>query len=181
MSCKKSGGPAIAAALLLVLGAFLSGCEDDVAAPTVAADPTVKVMITVTQVHVIAECEGTTGTNPGDFVFELAFYTSDSSIEETLYSGSFSGLNGQDVDIADIEIELNRVPPDDGRLYMEFRVTELDNGIPDSGMNDARSIGDYLWPTGDTLEENFTQRVAGSTRCEVMFVYTLSAERMSAR
>lgn len=174
---KKPGWRAPGAALLLMLTVLLGGCDDDAAGPQATPDPTVKVTITVIEVDVVAECEGTTGTNPGDFIFELHFYTSDSSIATREFSGSFSGLNGQTVDIPDIVIELNRVPPEDGRLYMEFRVTELDNGVPDSGMNDARSINEFIWPTGATAQEYYPQLISGSSRCSVVFIYTLSAVR----
>jgi hypothetical protein len=168
-----------AAVLLFALPAFLDGCgDDDTTAPQATPNPTVKVTITVRQVIVIAECEGTTGTNPGDFVFDLDFYTSDTSIETQSFSGSFAGLNNQNVDIPDIGIELNRVPPEDGWLYLNFSVTELDNGIPDPGMNDSRGLCEHRWPTGDVEEYFFTVDVSGSTRCSVRFVGWLKAERL---
>jgi len=174
-SRKKPGGTALTAALLLPLLAILGGCGDDTAAPQTAADPTVDVTITVKEVDVIAECEGTTGTNPGDFTFNVLFYTSDQSIATQTYSGTFSGLTGQAVDIPDIVIKLNRRPPKDGRLYLEFQVTELDNNVPDSGMNDARGILELVWPTGDAEEDTYPERVTGSARCSVLFVSTMKA------
>jgi hypothetical protein len=177
MRCKKLGKLMPAAAFLFLSAALLGGCEDDPAAPQATAPPTVNVTVTVTAVEVIAECEGTTGTNPGDFVFELHFYTSDTSIATQVFSGSFSGLNNETVNIPDIVVELNRAAPEDGRLYLEFRVTELDNNVPDAGMNDARGIGEYGWPTGDTVEDTYVTQVSGSSRCSVAFVYTLGAER----
>ncbi len=176
MRLMRSGKTAAIATPLLACLALVAACEDDTTAPP-ASEPTVNVTITVREVDVIAECEGTTGTNPGDFIFEVHFYTSDTDIATRQFSGSFSGLSGQTVDIPDIVIELNRLPPKDGRLYLEFRVTELDNGIPDSGMNDARAIAEFIWPTSDTLEEFYSQAVAGSSRCAVLFVNTLSAVR----
>jgi hypothetical protein len=163
--------------LWLALPALVGGCgDDDTMVLQATPDPTVKVTITVKEVVVVAECEGTTGTNPGDFVFDVDFYTSDASIETQSFSGSFMGLNNQTVDIPDIVIELNRVPPESGWLYLEFSATELDNGVPDAGMNDSRGLGEYGWPTGDTLEENYTVNVAGSSRCAVTFVVSLKAE-----
>lgn len=176
----RMNGFAVAAAILLAPLALLGGCEDDPAEPQVTPDPTVKVTITVKEVQVIAECEGTTGTNPGDFVFTLDFSTSDTHITPQEYSGSFSGLTGQTLDITDIVIELNRVPPKNGFMYMEFSVTELDNNVPDAGMNDSRGVGEYAWPAGDLLEETFVTQVSGSSRCRVLFVYTISAVRQSS-
>jgi hypothetical protein len=169
-------GSLATAAFLLACLLFAGACEDDTTAPQ-AVEPTVNVTLTVTEIQVIAECEGTTGTNPGDFVFEVHFYTSDADIATQQFSGSFTGLNGQTVDIPDIVFELNRLPPEDGQLYLEFRVTELDNGVPDSGMNDARAILDFGWPTSDTSEEFYAATVSGSSRCSVLFVNTLSAVR----
>ena len=167
-----------AAVLWLALPAFLGGCgDDDATAPQATPDPTVKVTITVKEVIVIAECEGTTGTNPGDFVFDLDFYTSDASIETQSFSGSFAGLKNQNVDIPDIVLELNRIPPEDGWLYLMFAVTELDNGVPDPGMNDSRGLGEHPWPTGAVDEYFFTVDVSGSTRCSVRFVGWIKAEK----
>jgi hypothetical protein len=167
-----------ATALWLALPAFLGGCgDDDTTAPQATPAPTIKVTITIKQVIVIAECEGTTGTNPGDFVFDVDFNTSDANIETQSSSGSFTGLTNQGVDIPDIVFELDRVPPEDGSLYLMFSVTELDNGVPDAGMNDARALTEYGWPTGDVEEHFLTVDVSGSTRCSVRFVAWIKAEK----
>ena len=173
MNRKRQRGHATAAVTLAVVLAFLVGCDDDTIAPPRVNK--VKVTVTVKEVYVIAECEGTTGTNPGDFTFELLFYTEDKTIAVQQYTGTFSGLNGQTVNIPDIVVEMARVPKAGQWFYMEFGATEWDNGVPDSGMNNSRGLGEYGWPADKTAEEIYVQTVSGSGRCSVMFVYTISA------
>jgi hypothetical protein len=168
-------------AAFLMAATLVGGCGDSTTAPQATANAnTVRVKVTVKSVYVIAECEGTTGTNPGDFTFELHCYTNDPDIPERVFNGTFSGLKGQTVDIPDIVIQMDRVPKKGDWFDMEFRVTELDNGVPDPRMNDSRSISQYAWPTGDTLEEDYPQEVTGSSACSVQFTYGISASRVKS-
>jgi hypothetical protein len=93
------------------------------------------------------------------------------------FSGTFSGLKGQTVDLPDIVIKMHRVPKKGDLFDIEFSMTELDNGVPDARMNDARSIGQYAWPTKSTGADTYAQEVTGNPACSVQFSCTIAATR----
>lgn len=134
-----------------------------------------KVTVTVSSVLVIASCENASD-NPGDFTFELYVMDPKKDKADWLhFTGSFSGLSAQTVDIPDIVFTMDREPTKGDAFSLDFHVTEWDGAnITDDRMNDSQGTAYHPWTSGDDWNNGpHAQLVSGSSACRVSFVYSV--------
>jgi hypothetical protein len=162
---------------LLAIAASGIGCgsEDSPMAPQNTGPKMDKVKVTVSSVLVVASCENASD-NPGDFTFELYVMDPKKDKAEWLhFTGSFSGLSAQTVDIPDIVFTMDREPKAGDAFTLDFHVTEWDGAnIVDDRMNDSQGDANHAWTSGDDWNNGpHAQLVSGSSECRVSFVYSV--------
>ncbi len=166
--------------LVLALAVSGIGCggEDTPVAPQNTDPTTRKVTVTVGSVVVIGSCEGS-ATNPGDFTYELEVSEPGKDKADWLrFSGSFSGLAGQTVDIPDVVFTMDREPKSGDWFELVFHVTEWDGAnITDDRMNDSMGTGYHKWTGGDDwMNGAHVVMVSGSAECRVNMVYSVDVK-----
>ncbi len=164
--------------LALTVCGFGCGDDDDPVAPQGAASTTRTVTVTVSEVFVIASCEGASD-NPGDFTFEIEIAEVGKERPDwQQFSGSFSGLASQTIDIPDIVYTMEREPEAGDWFQVIFHVTEWDGAdVVDDRMNDSMGEGYHAWTSGGDWDNGpHVTLVSGDTQCRVNMIYSVEVD-----